>query len=614
MQINRIKYLRNALTIVLGITTGMFYYQWTLFGAVVFGAVIGLLSWRLVQRTERPKLVWIYSTFLGLFWTASTYSYFFSGKASNYFGIIASVLLYTLFAQAVLTWLIQVNLGKIGSPKQVKWLFWGSFILLILVWGFYLWCLWPGVLTYDSYTQWGEANGYNYLSDWHPLFHTLLLGLFAKIHLSPAPFLMAQIVFGAFTVSYVEAKLAKRGVPVWILSLITLIYAFYPMNGIHMSTVWKDIPYSVALLLFFYVTAEVIRTEGRSLSSWPAATGYAIVSILTALLRKNGLYVVVLVILYLLLFKRTKQVVLSSLAALICIFSFNHVMTSVYHASPSPITEALGVPMQQVAATYSENGEIPAAQRKYFESILPKSEWRQKYNPYIVDPLKFSSKFHGEVINRDPKKFLSNWSVLLEHNPALFVKTYLVQSAFLWKFVTPNNELISLMGNGLQPKYDFIYDDYQTNPQATEPRIRETYHRQHILLLKSGQTVISYQTYRRRLLRANRAVRYDSQFPAGRRFLQRTLNFMQYRVQRYVASGPLALLVIFFALGIALVRFRLLDVIGIFLVPALNFLSLMVAAPAPSFRYVYSWVFSVIPILLYVLITNQRSADNELSD
>ncbi len=553
-----------------------------------------------------------FSAFIGLFWVYSTFAFNFHNTLGFFVGAFSAWIIYTLVFSSVINFLSTLKFNNVATKKQLKWFVPSCFALLIIVWGFYLVCLWPGVLTYDSYTQWGEVNGYVTISEWHPLFHTFLLGLFSKISLSPAPFLIFQIVFSAIAVTYVLTKLVNSGLPFWIVNCIAIGYAIYPMNGIHMSTVWKDVLYSVVLLLMFYFTAEIVRSKGEFIKNWRGVITFALVMMGTALLRKNGYYVVLIAIAFLIITQHSKKIITSSFIALALVFSFNFVTTHVYHAAKSPTTEALAVPMQQIAATYHSGGNIPAEQRKYFDSILPASQWKSRYNEYTVDPIKFSGYFKGNIINDNPKKFLTNWFKLFIHNKYGFLKTYLKQTAFLFKFTTPKNELVSLMGYGLEPKYDFIYNDYQNNPAAATQKLHVMYETYKRTQIAGNQKVISFNTYKSRVLRGNKVVRYDSLFPAGKRLLQHLFWIMQYKVQKYLASGAIGLLVTVLAMCVAFIKLRFWETVGVFLVPALNFLSLIVAAPAPSYRYVYSLCFSAILILFYVLVCKPQNESKQL--
>lgn len=134
------------------------------------------------------------------------------------------------------------------------------FILISCVWFNYLWKYWPGILSYDSVNQWKQAQGMIPLTDWHPVFHTLCIRFAALLYPSPAAYCILQILFGALVSARFFSWLLDRLNPFLVCPFI-LLFVVNPVNGIHMITVWKDIPYAISILWVVFILARLLANE-----------------------------------------------------------------------------------------------------------------------------------------------------------------------------------------------------------------------------------------------------------------------------------------------------------------------------------------------------------------
>uniref|UniRef100_UPI0019D41975 DUF6020 family protein n=1 Tax=Lacticaseibacillus hulanensis TaxID=2493111 RepID=UPI0019D41975 len=550
------------------------------------------------------------------FVTLSTYTYNFDLDIRWILGALVALFGLSIVFSSLLSLIIVMELqnDKKLDSRLIK-LFWTGFLGLLIVWLLVLLSIWPGSLTYDSYTQWGQANGYYALSNWHPIFHTLLIKLCSLLYLSPASYLVFQIILGSFSVSWVVYRLCRRGLPFW-LGICTLIgYAIYPLNGIYMSTVWKDIPYSIMLLLLFYLVAEIVQDGEINRLSWAKILALTCLLICTALIRKNGLYVVLIVAAYLLIFKRSLKTFVAVVVTLFGIFGFNYVTDAVYHVAKSPTTEMMAVPLQQIGATYAHNGNISQKNQKYFAQILPANEWKERYNPYTADNLKFSPNFKGYIINENAGDFLKHWFELLKHNKVRFIMAYAELSAVLWKYNLPSNEVNGLMGGGehprIQPNDEMHVKQYMQVRNNPQKYLRPLYESNDNIRKSNGQNTISYSTFVHRYLTANKSLLYDSKIPIGNKIVKHIFVSIQEKYVRILASGALALLVTLLALCVAIEKIGFWKSIAMFLVPAINFLTLAISAPAPVYRYVYSLSFSSWLIMLFVVTLKSKRTDTK---
>ena len=116
-----------------------------------------------------------------------------------------------------------------------------------LVWSLYLLALWPGILTEDSVDQWTQMTTLR-LTGYHSPLHTLTNWMVTRVAASPAAVAIAQILGLSLTFAAVLHRCRRRGASRALLGATTIVFALAPPNGFMAITLWKDVPYTIALL------------------------------------------------------------------------------------------------------------------------------------------------------------------------------------------------------------------------------------------------------------------------------------------------------------------------------------------------------------------------------
>ncbi|MFI5075764.1 MAG: hypothetical protein ACHQRO_00400, partial [Vicinamibacteria bacterium] len=160
------------------------------------------------------------------------------------------------------------------------------------VWVVYLLAFWPGILTEDSIEQWTDMTS-GVIRGYHSPLQTILHWLLTRLWLSPAIIVMAQIAALSAAYAMVAAECAARNAPRWLLVATTLLVAALPANGFIVVTLWKDVPYSIALLTITALTLRLARSGGRFTGRFDVVV-MAIALTAAATFRHNGLPTVAL--------------------------------------------------------------------------------------------------------------------------------------------------------------------------------------------------------------------------------------------------------------------------------------------------------------------------------
>jgi hypothetical protein len=426
----------------------------------------------------------------------------------------------------------------------------------------YLIGFYPGFMSPDSFSQWEQVQTLK-LEDWHPVAHTLFNYLITRLWNSPAAISISQIVMLSLIVGYGFYTLEKIGANKYLLYIIAIFFSLYPANGFMAISLWKDIPYSGMLLLLTIICINIVFSNGY----WLDKNSNIVLLILTLIgvifFRHNGILpFACTMLLLLILFKgyRKKMGVLT--IALIVLYIF--VKGPIYNAMrviPAQETEAFGIPMQQIAAVVSKNGNITNEQKKFIANVLPLDIWGKHYNRYSSDPLKFNKDFNARFLTANKLQFLKTWVQICMQNPGITFKAYTDQISLVWRFTNTQGD------------YTFI----------TELAMQEN--KFNIKRIETSPKVSNILTYIFR-------------------------NTQRLKI-KWLFWKPAFELYIILILG-TLCSVRVGRKMLLTMVPVLsNAACFLLATPAQDYRYLYSLILvSALFIPLYITVINKRGGDN----
>lgn len=259
--------------------------------------------------------------------------------------------------------------------------------------------LYPGVLTRDSFSTVAQIMGDGAYNNTMPFWHTvtvqpfLRLGiqLFGDANGGVALFHSAQILFMAACFASVVVTLYQLGLPVPVLLGTYAVYAFMPYNIVYSVTLWKDVPFAGAAVLFSVGLLRLLKNIGRR--RWLNYATFLTGALGFSLWRTNGWYafaVTVLVMLVLLWKKQKKLLLILCAVLLLCWVLINPVLDAM-GVSSTNLVEAFAVPMQQVARVVAEGRPLTEEETALLSESFLLDRIPQLYDPQTVDPIKFET-------------------------------------------------------------------------------------------------------------------------------------------------------------------------------------------------------------------------------
>ena len=292
----------------------------------------------------------------------------------------------------------QTRISRREHPGRV---FWGTFLAVAAVDLTYLFfARYPGVLTTDSLTTLQQLLGDEAYNNMMPFWHTMTvkvfveLGLliFGDINAAVALFHCAQILFLAACFGYAVKTMYEIGLPRWALAAFFLLFAVQPYNIAYSVTLWKDIPFAGAVLLFITALYRILKSVGTK-NYGPLILGAAGMS----LWRTNGLlaFGVTFLVLALLLRKSQPRLLKVMLGVLVACWFLMYPFLTLLGIGQTHFVEVLSIPLQQIARVITQGRTLTPEQTDLLGQILILDRVAQVYDPLTVDPIKYEAFQYG---------------------------------------------------------------------------------------------------------------------------------------------------------------------------------------------------------------------------
>lgn len=338
------------------------------------------------------------------------------------------------------TWQPRRRAGA-GSRKYV-WLLY--MLPMLLVWGFTLLVFWPGVMSADSITLWSQNLSGQY-SDWQSAFYALILAGLMWVWYSPAVVSIPQILLASFLVAWGLKALEKSGVPKLPLWGISLLFAVLPVNNLFIITLWRDIPYALAVFWLTVIVLKIFLSQGEWVRGW-GWVWLALSGFLIAILRQNGIPVAIgMLALLPLVYRKYWKRLVGSLLLFLAIFLlvkgpvFNWLDVDRNKDGQSNLILA-----HHIAAHLNAGTTLTAEEKDYLDSFLPVEDW--DYYCCYVGTVSYDNDFERERFLDSSSENRKLALDLFLRDPVVDVQHMLCSSELVWRY--QNNQCYMKSAHG----------------------------------------------------------------------------------------------------------------------------------------------------------------------
>lgn len=309
----------------------------------------------------------------------------------------------------------------------------------------------PGMYTTDSVAEMEYAlNNAAIFSNHHPVFHIFIIygcinlgKMLGGAYIGIAIYSILQMIFVAFTFSYVIKYMAKKNVNIVFRILTLIFFIIYPAFGPYSITMWKDVVFGVILVPFTIQVIEMV-TNKEYFKKKRNIVGFIVISIFTILFRNNGLYVVLITLAILLMFLKGNRKKIALMLFIVMLFNilWKGPIFKLLNVTDGPVREMMSIPVQQIARTVKyRRSELTEEEKtkiqKYIDMDL--EEMAESYYPLISDNIK--DHFNNEEFNNNKLDFISLWVSLFFKYPVEYIEAFLDNSFGYW-YPQANNGIL----------------------------------------------------------------------------------------------------------------------------------------------------------------------------
>lgn len=301
----------------------------------------------------------------------------------------------------------------------------------------------PGIMTPDSLSQYRQIMGEEILKNHHPWIHTLTMGAFirtgmlftANPYVSISIYTVFQMIMVSLCIGYSIECMYEMGVSRGFRILSLLAFILYPYNLLYSVTLWKDVLFSMATLIF---TVTIIRISDK----WALRDKiiFVISGLAMCLYRHNGYYAYVLTLLCLFIInrKRIKNYMIYGIAVWIMVLIINGPLARAAGVVQPSFAFGMTMPIQQMGCVVANGGNISDAQREFLNSINDISVMANMYEPECEDPLlDWATQKDEYYLDSHKGEFISTWIGMGVHNPGLYIRAFIDQSRGYWSPMAP---------------------------------------------------------------------------------------------------------------------------------------------------------------------------------
>ncbi len=319
-----------------------------------------------------------------------------------------------------------------------------SLILILIFWLIYIIAFYPAILSKDpsfqilqffnvhtKYADYVIRPVENvYLTNHHPVLHTLLLGSFIKFgrlfgsdNLGLLFYSIFQTVILASALACTISFLKKNNVSLKTRAIVLLIYMLVPMFPFYAMSCVKDTIYTALIIFYVMFMIDFIKNKKDKKISIKETLAMILNILLIMMFRNNGIYVIILSLPFLLLLSKTNvfRILLILIISVGCYECYEKVILPHYGIAPGSIREVLSIPFQQTARYVKEHDkELSKGDIRAIDKVLVYDTLKERYNPRLSDSVK--NEYNKYATKDDLKNYFKVWKDGLNRHPTTYVQ------------------------------------------------------------------------------------------------------------------------------------------------------------------------------------------------
>ena len=315
-----------------------------------------------------------------------------------------------------------------------------AFLCCLICWLPYYLYQYPGIMTPDSINQFEQILGVIPWSNHHPWVHTLVFGFFYHVGYAltgsmvtaVSVYTFFQMCLLAGSVAYFISTLRSHKIRPFVLLLIVASYALIPYHAVFSVTIWKDIPFAAAVLLF---SCAIFRLSVQNRVCANTLIVFMISGVMICLFRSNGWYAFLLSLPFLLFgFRHKAKAVYPPLfSTLLIAVIVKYPVMDAFGVQQPDFIESVSIPMQQITAVICNDRYLSEEELALIEEVVDLTYIHDLYNPTFADNIKELVRAgNQEYLVAHKDEFLKLWINLGLRYPGDYLTAYVKQTYGYW--------------------------------------------------------------------------------------------------------------------------------------------------------------------------------------
>ena len=295
----------------------------------------------------------------------------------------------------------------------------------------------PAISNYDTYGCMNNAiTSIRGIGDWHPVFYQMWLSLITKF--SPTMEAVVFVQFAGFAYVLIRGFLLldERGLPHGIQYVLIVLCYLNCANMLHLTTIWKDIPYTLSVLWLTIILARLSLSSENRIFVYAELTAALVC---TCLFRHQGIvpFLLVCALIFITRFKNRKMV-LSAVCSIALVIFIKYPLYDYYQIDKTQgggIYIGMGADLMGV---YYNNGELSEDAVRMVEVLAKEDLIAYDYQP--------SWSNASYALDTTMPEFVMTYLDTFFKNPLLMSKVVLARMNYVWDIYGQENNTPGKVG------------------------------------------------------------------------------------------------------------------------------------------------------------------------
>lgn len=280
------------------------------------------------------------------------------------------------------------------SPRRAGIPVWGYMLIIFLCWTPVWLAFWPSNIRFDFAGEYNQHLAGSY-SSLHPLLHSVLQNgiiTFGEILADRTFGLMlltlVQMLFFSYALAAACRFVQQRSCALFALP-VAAFFGLHPIFSVLAVSTTKDTVFTAAVILLALQIHALLENPQAFLASRRKWISFSVITVLAALLRNNGIFVLALSFPALIIAARgmrRRAAALCALASLSATAVFM-ILSAVFHCESMPSRQMYSLPAQQLVRAYNLSQTMTEEDREEIRSWYL-SDAGLVLLPQLADPAK----------------------------------------------------------------------------------------------------------------------------------------------------------------------------------------------------------------------------------